>query len=65
MDSISLSTIDTNNDNTNDHNNSSEESVRTKYKKLEAKYKTVCEQKVPLGYKMQPTYCTHVLFRFF
>merc|ERR1719370_2786549 len=47
MDSISLSTVDTSNDN----NNSSDESVRTKYKKLEAKYKTVCEQK---GYLEAP-----------
>ena len=46
MDSISLSTVDTNHDNNNDNSNSSEESIRTKYKKLEAKYKTVCEQKV-------------------
>jgi len=45
MDSISLSTVDTNNDNNNDNNNTTEETIRTKYKKLEAKYKTVCEQK--------------------
>lgn len=45
MDSISLSTVDTTHETIGDNNNGSEESVRTKYKKLEAKYKTVCEQK--------------------
>lgn len=45
MDSISLSTVDTNHDNNNENISSSEDSIRTKYKKLEAKYKTVCEQK--------------------
>jgi len=45
MDSISLSTVDTNHENNNENSNSSEESIRAKYKKLEAKYKTVCEQK--------------------